>query len=880
VPEAAPVRTGSSIAVPAEAGPPSPGQSVAPGPAAALGPVPPGPAAPPSAPPPDGRPADGGALVDEPAPAEPRPTGPATSEPRTSDATGPGSREPAADAPLVPPRLGHESPPLPRRMRGRLTWLASHRASASLLEPVLRGLLANHPKADPALVERAFEAAEVAHAGQVRLSGHPYITHPAAVAGILADLGMDIPTLCAALLHDAVGDDGLTLEAVEAEFGASVATIIDAVQRLHRVKVGETAQAEIIRRMVVAMARDPRTLLVRLADRLHNMRTLRFLPEHKQERKARETLEIYAPLAHRLGMNSLKWELEDLSFATLYPKRYDEIVRLVADRAPSRDTYLAGVTGQVRDQLADSRIKAVVSGRPKHYYSIYQKMIVRGRSFDDIYDLVGIRVLVDSVRDCYAALGTLHASWQPIPGRFKDYIAMPKYNMYQSLHTTVIGPGGKPIELQIRTHAMHNRAEYGIAAHWKYKEDGVAAQPSGISAPPGLSLADGGGRARGSRRDKADKGDPATWLRQILDWQRESAEPGEFLDSLRFEAHIDEVFAFTPKGDVIPLPEGSTPVDFAYAVHTDVGHSCVGARINGRIAALDTTLANGDTVEIFTSRAQGAGPSGDWLAFVRSSRARTKIRQWHARERREDAVIAGRDAIGRMMRRAGLPLARLTGGDALLSLAKDLRHADVSGLYAAVGEGHISAEHVVSRMVAALGGPDAAAEDVAETAVAIHAVQRAGNEPGVIVDGLDDVWAKLARCCLPMPPDEIRGFITRGKGVSVHRADCPNLARLRDGPHDRTVGVRWASASGSVFLAVIQVEAVDRPRLLSDVTRVLSNRHVNILSASVTTSRDQVAISRFTFEMADAKHLGHIVEAVRALDGVYDCCRVTANARG
>jgi GTP pyrophosphokinase len=774
-------------------------------------------------------------------------------------------------------------------LRGRLTWLSSHRASASLLEPVLRGLLANHPKADVSLVERAFEAADAAHAGQVRLSGHPYITHPAAVAGILADLGMDIPTLCAALLHDAVGDEGLTQEIVEAEFGEAVATIIDAVRKLHRVKVGEAAQAEIIRRMVVAMARDPRTLLVRLADRLHNMRTLRFLPEHKQERKARETLEIYAPLAHRLGMNSLKWELEDLSFATLYPKRYDEIVRLVADRAPSRDTYIAMVTGRVRDHLGESRIKAVVSGRPKHYYSIYQKMVVRGRSFDDIYDLVGIRVLVDSVRDCYAALGTLHANWQPIPGRFKDYIAMPKYNMYQSLHTTVIGPGGKPVELQIRTHAMHNRAEYGIAAHWKYKEDGVAAQPSGTSSPAGLSLSgsrDGardGGRARGGRSGgkgaRGDKGDPATWLRQILDWQRESAEPGEFLDSLRFDLHIDEVFAFTPKGDVIPLPEGSTPVDFAYAVHTDVGHQCVGARINGRIAALDTGLTNGDTVEIFTSRAQGAGPSADWLMFVRSSRARTKIRQWHARERREDAVIAGRDAIGRMMRRNGLPLARPTAGDALLSLATDLRYPDVSALYAAVGEGHVSAEHVVSRLIAALGGPDAAAEDVAETALPIRSVQRAGGEPGVTVDGMDDVWAKLARCCLPMPPDDIRGFVTRGKGVSVHRTDCPNLARLRDGPHDRTVEVRWATSSGSVFLAVIQVEALDRPRLLSDVTRVLSNRHVNILSASVTTTRDQVAVSRFTFEMADAKHLGHILEAVRALEGVYDCCRVTANAR-
>jgi GTP diphosphokinase / guanosine-3',5'-bis(diphosphate) 3'-diphosphatase len=898
VPEAAPAKSGLPTAVAANAAPPSPGRSVArpPGPDRGEHRGPgqwPGDESPLDARPPEGWPAEGWPAdearadewpadeatadewpTDEPRADEWRP------DERRADESRPDDRPSDEEPPLVPPRLGHESPPLPRRMRGRFTWLSTHRASSSLLEPVLRGLLANHPKADVTLVERAFEAADVAHAGQVRLSGHPYITHPAAVAGILADLGMDIPTLCAALLHDAVGEDGLTLEAVQAEFGEAVATIIDAVRKLHRVKVGEGAQAEIIRRMVVAMARDPRTLLVRLADRLHNMRTLRFLPEHKQERKARETLEIYAPLAHRLGMNSLKWELEDLSFATLYPKRYDEIVRLVADRAPSRDTYLATVTGQVRTHLGDSRIKALVSGRPKHYYSIYQKMVVRGRSFEDIYDLVGIRVLVDSVRDCYAALGTLHANWQPIPGRFKDYIAMPKYNMYQSLHTTVMGPGGKPIELQIRTHAMHNRAEYGIAAHWKYKEDGVAAQPSGTPSPPGLSLADAGRDGGRSRTRKGDKGDPATWLRQILDWQRESAEPGEFLDSLRFDLHIDEVFAFTPKGDVIPLPEGSTPVDFAYAVHTDVGHQCVGARINGRIAALNTTLANGDTVEIFTSRAQGAGPSADWLMFVRSSRARSKIRQWHARERREDAIIAGRDAIGRMMRRNGLPLARLTAGDALLTLAKDLRYTDVSGLYAAVGEGHVSAEHVVSRLVTALGGLDAAAEDVAETALPIRSVERAGGEPGVTVDGTADVWAKLARCCLPMPPDAIRGFVTRGKGVSVHRADCPNLAKLRDGPHDRTVEVSWVASTSSVFLAVIQVEALDRPRLLSDVTRVLSNRHVNILSASVTTTREQVAVSRFTFEMADAKHLGHILEAVRALEGVHDCYRVTANARG
>jgi GTP pyrophosphokinase len=762
------------------------------------------------------------------------------------------------DGAPVPPRLGHESPPLPRRLRGRLSRLSPSRATPpSALDPVVRGLLANHPKADLGPVQLAFQVADAAHAGQVRASGHPYITHPIAVASILADLGMDTPTLCAALLHDTLEETSLTAEQIREQFGDQVALIVDAVSRLQKVNAGEIKQAEMIRRMVIAMARDPRALVVKLADRLHNMRTLRFLPEHRQERKARQTLEVYAPLAHRLGMNSLKWELEDLSFAALYPKRYDEIVRLVADRAPSRDVYLADVTAQVQNYLSEAGVGSVVVGRPKHYYSIYQKMVVRGRSFDDIYDLVGIRVLVDSVRDCYAALGTVHAQWKPIPGRFKDYIAMPKYNMYQSLHTTVIGPEGKPVELQIRTHAMHNRAEYGIAAHWKYKEEG---------------------RAAGRRRGGADP-DLTGWLRQILDWQRESADPGEFLDSLRFEAPADEVFVFTPKGDVIPLPTGSTPVDFAYAVHTDVGNQCVGARINGRIVALDTALDNGDTVEIFTSRAHSAGPSEDWLTFVRSSRARSKIRQWHARERREDAVVAGRDAIARSLRRHGLPLTRLMTGEGLLALAKELGFPDVSALYAAVGENHLSSQAVVNRLLAAMGSPEATEEDVADVVLPIRPLRRSTSDPGVLVSGSADIWVKLARCCTPMPGDEIIGLVTRGRGVSVHRSDCVNAGDA-GALADRVVQVEWAPSGGSVFLVVIQVEATDRPKLLSDVTRVLSDHHVNILSASVTTNREQVAISRFTFEMGDAKHLGQVLAAVRRTEGVHDCFRVTSGVQG
>jgi GTP pyrophosphokinase len=604
-------------------------------------------------------------------------------------------------------------------------------------------------------------------------------------------------------------------------------------------------------------------LVIKLADRLHNMRTLRFLPRPKQERKARETLEVLAPLAHRLGMNTVKWELEDLAFAILYPKRYDEIARLVHEHAPARDKALAEVTEQVSSDLKSAKIKATTTGRPKHYYSVYQKMIVRGRDFADIYDLVGVRVLVDSVRDCYAVLGALHARWNPVPGRFKDYIAMPKFNMYQSLHTTVIGPEGKPVELQIRTHAMHQRAEYGIAAHWKYKEGARGGyQPAAeVNRPTGLSP------------DTSDKGDQLAWLRQMLDWQRETSDPSEFLDSLRFDLQGSEVFVFTPKGDVVSLPSGSTPVDYAYSVHTEVGHRCIGARVNGRLVPLESPLDNGDTVEIFTSKSPTAGPSRDWLTFVRSGRARSKIRQWFAKERREDAIEEGRDAILRAMRKQGLPVQRLLGGDAMTTLAKEMRYTDVSGLYAAVGEGHVSAQTVVHRLVQSFGGPEGAVEDIAETMVPSTKRTLPSADPGVMVKGASDVWVKLARCCTPMPGDPIHGFVTRGKGVSVHRGDCPNVKALANGG-DRIVEVEWAPSSASVFLVAIQVEALDRTRLLSDVTRVLSDHHVNILSASVTTTRDRVAVSRFTFEMGETKHLGHLLGAVRGIEGVYDCYRV------
>ncbi|HEX3825340.1 MAG TPA: bifunctional (p)ppGpp synthetase/guanosine-3',5'-bis(diphosphate) 3'-pyrophosphohydrolase [Mycobacteriales bacterium] len=734
------------------------------------------------------------------------------------------------------------------RMRARLGRLGGSKATPPPeLEPLLKTLRTNHPKADSRLVVRAYEVAERCHRGQQRRSGDPYISHPLAVATIAAELGMEPPTLCAALLHDTVEDTALSLAEVSREFGEEVGRLVDGVTKLDKVRYGESAEAETIRKMVVAMARDPKVLIVKLADRLHNIRTVSWLPPDKQERIAKQTLEIYAPLAHRLGMNAIKWELEDLSFATLYPKRYDEIVRLVAERAPSRDTYLAGVTERVLAELRIAKIKTSVTGRPKHFYSIYQKMIVRGRDFDDIYDLVGLRITVESERDCYGALGVIHTMWSPVPGRFKDYIAMPKFNLYQSLHTTVIGPEGKPVEVQIRTAQMHRRAEYGIAAHWKYKEESAAGDQD------------------------------MTWLKQLVDWQRETQDPGEFLDSLRFDLHAQEVFVFTPKGDVIALPASASPVDFAYSVHTEVGHRCIGARVNGRLVPLESVLDNGDVVEVFTSKSETAGPSRDWLSFVKSPRARNKIRQWFARERREDAIDEGKEAISRSMRKAGLPLQRLMGGDALLTLAQDLRLVDVSALYAAVGEGHISAQSVVQRLVQALGGPDGAVEDIAETETATRVGTRArsAGDPGVMVKGASDVWAKLARCCTPVPGDEILGFVTRGHGVSVHRVDCTNTDSLSTDP-DRLVEVEWAPTAGSVFLVAIQVEALDRSRLLADVTRVLSDGHVNILSASVSTTRDRVAISKFTFEMGDPKHLGHLLRGVRGVEGVYDAYRVTS----
>ncbi|GAA2995222.1 GTP pyrophosphokinase [Streptomyces drozdowiczii] len=803
----------------------------------------------------------GGPVPASPAqPAEPAPTAP---KPPAKPAAG-------APAPTGPAsRSGGSS----NRVRARLARLGVQRSSPynPVLEPLLRIVRGNDAKTETSTlrqIERAYQVAERWHRGQKRKSGDPYITHPLAVTTILAELGMDPATLMAGLLHDTVEDTEYGLDTLRRDFGDQVALLVDGVTKLDKVKFGEAAQAETVRKMVVAMAKDPRVLVIKLADRLHNMRTMRYLKREKQEKKARETLEIYAPLAHRLGMNTIKWELEDLAFAILYPKMYDEIVRLVAERAPKRDEYLAIVTDEVQADLRAARIKATVTGRPKHYYSVYQKMIVRGRDFAEIYDLVGIRVLVDTVRDCYAALGTVHARWNPVPGRFKDYIAMPKFNMYQSLHTTVIGPSGKPVELQIRTFDMHRRAEYGIAAHWKYKQEAVAGASKVRTDVPKNT-----GRGQDTVNDMA-------WLRQLLDWQKETEDPSEFLESLRFDLSRNEVFVFTPKGDVIALPAGATPVDFAYAVHTEVGHRTIGARVNGRLVPLESTLDNGDLVEVFTSKAAGAGPSRDWLGFVKSPRARNKIRAWFSKERRDEAIEQGKDAIARAMRKQNLPIQRILTGDSLVTLAHEMRYPDISSLYAAIGEGHVAAAGVVQKLVQALGGEDAANEDLEESTPPSRSrnKRRSNADPGVVVKGVDDVWVKLARCCTPVPGDPIIGFVTRGSGVSVHRADCVNVDSLSQQP-ERILEVEWAPTQSSVFLVAIQVEALDRSRLLSDVTRVLSDQHVNILSAAVQTSRDRVATSRFTFEMGDPKHLGHVLKAVRGVEGVYDVYRVTSARR-
>ena len=711
------------------------------------------------------------------------------------------------------------------------------------LAELVRVVKTNHPKSEYQVIDRAFKTAEKYHEGQKRKSGEEYITHPLAVARILADLGSGPATIAAALLHDTVEDTAYSLEMLKSDFGDEVALLVDGVTKLDTVKFGDSAQAETMRKMVVAMSKDVRVLVIKLADRLHNARTWGFVPIESAKRKAQETLEIYGPLAHRLGISTIKTELEDISFAVLYPKVYEEIVSLVTQRNPLRNEYTENVIDAIGTELRNNKVKAKLDGRPKQYYSIYQKMVLRGREFDDIYDLVGIRVIVSSVKDCYGALGAIHAKWSPLPGRFKDYIAMPKFNLYQSLHTTVIGPEGRAVEIQIRTQEMHARAEFGVAAHWKYK----------------------------SQAGKPDGDVDYAWLKQLSDWQEETADPGEFLDNLRFEIGAKELYVFTPNGKVIGLAAGSTPVDFAYAVHTEVGHKTIGAKVNGKLVPLESKLQAGDAVEVLTSKSETAGPSKDWLNFVASPRARAKIKHYFTQERREIATEDGKEALIKGLRRQGLPVQSLINSDTLATVAAELKLSDVGALFGALGQGQVSVASVIERIKQLQGlTEDPATEEIPiQVPKSLRGPRRTSQ--GVLVKGSEDVMTKMARCCTPVPGDDIIGFITRGDGVSVHRQDCSNVGGLNP---ERVVEVQWSTDSRGVFMVQIQVEALDRSGLLSDVTRVLTENHVNILSASVSTGRDRVALSKFVFEMADPGHLDHLLNQVRRIEAVYDVYRI------
>jgi guanosine-3',5'-bis(diphosphate) 3'-pyrophosphohydrolase len=727
-------------------------------------------------------------------------------------------------------------------------------AAKNELTPLLASYRTRHPKAPVATISRAYTVAAQAHQSQMRSSGESYINHPLAVAQIVADIGLDEVSVVAALLHDAVEDTEITVEDVARDFGSETADIVDGVTKLERIRFDsrEEQQAATMRKMLVAMARDLRVLVIKLADRLHNMRTIAAMPQQKQQRISQETLDIYAPLAHRLGMQEMKQQLEDLAFASLHSKRFAELDHLVSSRTPERDVYLAKALAEVRERLAELGIESEVTGRGKHLWSIYEKMVVKGLEFDDIFDLIAIRVIVGSMKDCYAALGCIHGRWRPVVGRFKDYIAMPKFNLYQSLHTTVIGPAGKPIEVQIRTAEMHQRAEWGVAAHWAYKEGG-------------------------------DKHAEIDWLTRIIDWQEEISDPAQFMESLKTDLEQDEVFVFTPKGRVITLPVGSTTIDFAYGVHTEVGHACIGAKVNGRLVSLDQVLNSGDTVEIFTSKVESAAPSQDWLTFVSSPRARNKIRQWFSRERRVDMIEAGRDDLTSELRRERLPVQHVWKSPQLESVVSELSYVDLDALLAAIGEHHVSAKTVAQRLARGLrsGEED---EQLPATVAAPRRERTDGRSTkvGVHVEGLDDVLVRLAKCCTPVPGDGITGFVTRGRGVSVHRADCANAVSLMAEQATRMIEVDWDAQeqSDATFVAGVEVVALDRSRLLRDVTDSLADHQVNILSCQTVTGSDRVAKMTFEFEFANRGHLDAVIRTIKGIDSVYDAYRLVPGGAG
>ncbi len=720
-----------------------------------------------------------------------------------------------------------------------------------LLDDLFRQIVRYNPTFDRGLVGRAFQIAVTHHREQRRASGEDYILHPVGTAAICADLRLDSATIAAALLHDVVEDTEVSVEEVRSEFGDEVALLVDGVTKLTQMSFRsvEEEQAENFRKMIIAMAKDIRVILIKLADRLHNMRTLCYLGKEKQIQKAKETLEIYAPLAHRLGIESVRWELEDVAFATLHPRKYAEIQQMVAQRRADRENYLEEARAYLKRELDKVKIDAEILGRAKHFYSIYDKMTRKGKEFNEIYDLTAMRVLVASVRDCYAAVGIIHSLWKPLPGRFKDYIAMPKFNMYQSLHTTVIGPQGKPLEIQIRTMEMHETSEYGIAAHWVYKDKDKA-------------------------RDGArDKGDRLAWLRQMMEWQSETKDASEFMESLRVDLLQDEVYVFTPKGEVKSLPAGSTPVDFAYAIHTDVGHRCIGAKANGRIVPLTYNLQSGDIVEILTTK-NPQGPSRDWLNFVRSSGARNKIRQWFKRERREDSEHLGKEALLEIMRKHGLPAQRLMGSETLSQVVKDLNFQKREDFFVSIGAGKTSAQHVLTKIMQHL---DESLGTVKDLPPAIQVTPRrlpSSGDLGIRVEGVEDVAIRMPECCRPVPGDEIVGYISLGKGITVHRRDCPNVRALEKRP-ERFAAVSWDTATKAPFRVEIQIEAYDRSRLLEDISRTLSESGVNILAAQLQMTDDNTVKGRFVFEVSGVDYLESVLQRMRMIDTVYDAYRVT-----
>lgn len=715
------------------------------------------------------------------------------------------------------------------------------RTPDQMFEDIVASFKRAHPSRDTDLIERAYAVAKERHRGQKRATGDPYIVHPLAVTEILADYGLDEASLAAALMHDTVEDTDLTLEGVRAEFGDEVALLIDGVTKLDRIKFSsrELAQAATIRKMAVAMAKDIRVLVIKLADRTHNIRTLAPLPVEKQKRVASETLDVYAPLAHRLGMQEIKHEMEETCFGILHPGRMAEISEAVAKRSPQREQHLVEVIEEVSKALADAGIPAEITGRPKHLYSIYRKMVASGLAFEEIHDLIGIRIIVNEVPDCYAALGLVHTMWPPIQGRFKDYIAMPKFNFYQSLHTTVVGPGGKALEVQIRTYEMHERAEAGIAAHWRYKE--------------------------GSTGD-----DDLPVLQDIQEVQEDAEDPKEFLENLKLDLYQDEVFALTPRGDVKTLPKGATPVDFAYRIHTDVGHRCSGAKVNGRLVPLSTELESGDIVEIITSRAQDAHPSRDWLEFAKSSRATSKIKAWFTKERRESALADGKEAVIKAMRRDGVPLHGIE--EELRTVASDFGFDDIDSLYMSVGENRTSPQTVSQRVARRLKPEDSAEAVVAERLPVPHR-RRQRTVGDVVVEGLEDMLVRMAKCCGPVPGDDIVGFVTVGRGVSVHRSDCANVGALTM-QSERMVDVAWAAEQTGTFFVWIQVEALDRTKLLRDVTAALSDYGANIHASSSVTGRDRIALLRYEIELSDREALELVLNGLRSIDGVYDAYRL------